>query len=61
VLIGRAYIWALAAGGEVALSQLMKSMRRELDATLALLGCPSVEDLDRSYVNIPGDWETKPR
>ena len=61
VLIGRAYIWALAAGGEVALSQLMKSMRRELDATLALLGCPSVQDLDRSYVNIPGDWETKPR
>jgi hypothetical protein len=28
-----------------------------LERTLRLLGCPSVGELDRSYVNVPKSWE----
>jgi hypothetical protein len=31
-------------------------LRTVLDRTLRLLGCPSVTDLDRSYVNVPKSW-----
>lgn len=54
--VGRAYLYGLAAGGgrgvEVALDLLDAGVRR----TMALLGCASVDDLDRSVVVPPPGW-----
>ena len=33
-------------------------LRADVDRTLRLLGCGSVADLDRSYVNVPESWRT---
>jgi isopentenyl diphosphate isomerase/L-lactate dehydrogenase-like FMN-dependent dehydrogenase len=38
VLLGRPYVWALAAGGEDAVTRLLKGFLAELDLTLALSG-----------------------
>ncbi|HEY3737625.1 MAG TPA: alpha-hydroxy acid oxidase [Jatrophihabitans sp.] len=56
VLIGRAYIWALAGGGEQGLRELLGELHEGLDGVLALLGCESVHDLDPSYVSLPRSW-----
>ena len=57
VLCGRAYAYGLAAAGEAGVDRAIEILRTDLERTLRLLGCPSVADLDRSYVNIPKSWE----
>ncbi len=57
VLCGRAYAYGLAAAGEAGVNRAVDILRSDLDRTLRLLGCPSVADLDRSYVNVPKSWE----
>jgi len=57
VLCGRAYAYGLAAAGEAGVNRAIEILCADLDRTLRLLGCPSVADLDRSYVNIPRNWE----
>jgi len=53
VLIGRAYVFALMAGGEPGVRRILEIFRDEIDQTLALLGCPSIDALDPSYVQLP--------
>ncbi|MBZ5655196.1 MAG: alpha-hydroxy-acid oxidizing protein, partial [Acidobacteriia bacterium] len=57
VLCGRAYAYGLAAGGEAGVDRAIEILRTDLDRTLKLLGCPSVAVLDRSYVNVPKNWD----
>jgi isopentenyl diphosphate isomerase/L-lactate dehydrogenase-like FMN-dependent dehydrogenase len=45
VLLGRAYVWALAVGGEAGVTQLVRAFLAELDLTLALSGHTSFEKL----------------
>ncbi|MES1248091.1 MAG: alpha-hydroxy acid oxidase [Actinomycetota bacterium] len=52
VLVGRPYLYGLAAGGEAGVDHVLDLLRRELDVTLALLGRPSVADLDPSAVRV---------
>jgi L-lactate dehydrogenase (cytochrome) len=56
VLVGRAYAYGLAAGGEAGVSRAVEILRSDLSRTLKLLGCGSVSELDRSYVGLPADW-----
>src|SRR5690606_39069938 len=56
VLVGRAYAYGLAAAGREGVTRAIEILRSELERTLKLLGCPSVNDLDESYVLLPGDW-----
>jgi L-lactate dehydrogenase (cytochrome) len=58
VLCGRAYAYGLAAAGEAGVNRAIEILRADLDRTLRLLGCPSVAELDRSYVNVPKSWDT---
>ncbi|GGE59322.1 L-lactate dehydrogenase [Streptosporangium jomthongense] len=44
-LVGRAWAYALAAGGEAAVSRLLDNFRYEVELTLALLGKNSVQQL----------------
>jgi isopentenyl diphosphate isomerase/L-lactate dehydrogenase-like FMN-dependent dehydrogenase len=57
VLCGRAYAYGLAAAGEAGVDRAIQILRTDLERTLRLLGCPSVAELDRSYVNVPRSWE----
>jgi L-lactate dehydrogenase (cytochrome) len=56
VLCGRAYAYGLAAGGEAGVRRAVEILRADLERTLRLLGCPSVGELNRSYLNIPQSW-----
>jgi isopentenyl diphosphate isomerase/L-lactate dehydrogenase-like FMN-dependent dehydrogenase len=57
VLCGRAYAYGLAAAGEDGVNRAIEILRADLDRTMRLLGCASVADLDRSYVNVPKSWD----
>jgi L-lactate dehydrogenase (cytochrome) len=57
VLCGRAYAYGLAAAGEAGVDRAIEILRTDLERTLRLLGCPSLAELDRSYVNVPRSWE----
>jgi len=56
VLVGRAYAYGLAAGGEAGVGRAIGILRADLVRTLKLLGCPSVAALDASYVRVPAHW-----
>ncbi len=51
VLCGRAYAYGLAAAGEAGVARALEILRADVERTLKLLGCPSVDALDRSYVD----------
>jgi L-lactate dehydrogenase (cytochrome) len=48
VLIGRAHVYGVAAGGEAGAAEAIRILKGELDSSLALLGWPDVQTLDRS-------------
>jgi L-lactate dehydrogenase (cytochrome) len=52
VLIGRAYTYGLAAAGEEGVTRAIEILRVDLLRTMALLGCPSLDQLDRSFVDV---------
>ncbi|HTZ10610.1 MAG TPA: alpha-hydroxy acid oxidase [Acidimicrobiales bacterium] len=54
VMVGRAFLYGLAAGGEDGVARVIEILRSELERTLVLLGCPSVQDLDPSWIDLPG-------
>jgi isopentenyl diphosphate isomerase/L-lactate dehydrogenase-like FMN-dependent dehydrogenase len=56
VLIGRSYIWGLAAGGEDGVAQVLRIMQDGIQRTLALLGCSTLEGLDRYFCRFPESW-----
>jgi L-lactate dehydrogenase (cytochrome) len=56
VLVGRAYAYGLGAGGGAGVAKAIEILRADLERTLRLLGCPSVADLDASYVDVPPHW-----
>jgi L-lactate dehydrogenase (cytochrome) len=50
VLLGRAWLWALAAGGMAGVDRMLSMLRRELEVVMTLAGCPSVAAIDRSIL-----------
>jgi len=59
VLIGRAYGYGLTAAGQAGVTRALEILRADVDRTLRLLGCPSIRDLDNSYVVAPGTWNLR--
>jgi isopentenyl diphosphate isomerase/L-lactate dehydrogenase-like FMN-dependent dehydrogenase len=61
VLVGRAYAWALGAAGGPGVARAIDILRTDLVRTMRLLGCPSIRDLDRSYIEVrPGTTAASP-
>ena len=56
VLAGRAYAYGLGAAGGAGVARAIEILCADLIRTLKLLGCPSVAELDRSYVEMPAHW-----
>jgi 4-hydroxymandelate oxidase len=50
VLIGRAYLWGLAADGERGVRRVLDVLAAELQLAMALAGCADVTQVDRSLV-----------
>ena len=51
-LIGRAWAYALGAGGEAGVTGMLTIMRQELRMAMSLTGCVDVRDADRSLLNV---------
>lgn len=58
VLIGRAYAYGLGAAGGAGVTRAIEILRADLVRTMKLLGCGSVAQLDRSWIEIPMEWPT---
>jgi len=56
VLVGRPYVYGLAAAGHAGVTRALEILRADLERTMKLLGCPSIAALDRSYVDVPAGW-----
>jgi 4-hydroxymandelate oxidase len=50
VLVGRPYVWGLAAAGALGVAQVIRLLRDELELTTALTGCRGVEDICSSAI-----------
>lgn len=50
VMIGRAFVYGLAAQGEPGVDAVLALLRDDIRNNLQLLGCPSVRALDRSFL-----------
>jgi isopentenyl diphosphate isomerase/L-lactate dehydrogenase-like FMN-dependent dehydrogenase len=56
VLIGRAYAFGLGAAGYAGVARALEILRADIERTIRLLGCPSMAELDRSYLEVPQGW-----
>ena len=56
VLIGRAYAFGLGAAGHAGVTRALEILRADIERTIRLLGCPSMAELDRSYLEVPQAW-----
>jgi len=51
VLVGRAYAYGLAAAGAPGVNRALEILRTDMHRTMKLLGCPSVKELNGSFVS----------
>ena len=56
VLIGRPYLYGLAAAGQEGVEQVLGNLRTELGRTLTLMGCPDVAALGPHWVEPADAW-----
>jgi L-lactate dehydrogenase (cytochrome) len=57
-MIGRAYAWALGAGGEAGVAKAIDILSKELSVTMALTGTNSIKDIGR-HVLVDGGAKKK--
>jgi L-lactate dehydrogenase (cytochrome)/glycolate oxidase len=56
VMIGRAYLWGLAANGQAGVENVLDVIRGGIDSALLALGKSDVKELDRTDVLAPTDF-----
>jgi isopentenyl diphosphate isomerase/L-lactate dehydrogenase-like FMN-dependent dehydrogenase len=59
VMIGRAYLWGLAANGQAGVENVLDLLRDGLGSALIGLGHPSIEDLTRADLVVPPGFERR--
>jgi len=57
ILIGRPYVWGLAAFGQVGVQRVVELLRAELVVSMGLAGKPHLASIDRSLVRLPGGYQ----
>jgi isopentenyl diphosphate isomerase/L-lactate dehydrogenase-like FMN-dependent dehydrogenase len=50
VLVGRPYMFALAAGGEAGVYRVLELLHNEIVRAMSLVGATTVKEIDRSLV-----------
>jgi L-lactate dehydrogenase (cytochrome) len=58
VLVGRAYMWGLAAADQAGATRAIEILRQEIDIAQTLLGRPTLAALDSSVVGLAGAAQT---
>jgi isopentenyl diphosphate isomerase/L-lactate dehydrogenase-like FMN-dependent dehydrogenase len=56
VLIGRAYLWGLAANGQAGVENVLDILRMGVDSALLGMGAASVHDLTPDHLTLPADF-----
>ncbi len=56
VMIGRAYLWGLAANGQAGVENVLDILRNGIDSTMLGLGKASISDLSPADLVIPADF-----
>lgn len=51
VLVGRPYVWGLAANGALGVAHVLRLLRDELEMTMALTGCARLDDVTRECLS----------
>lgn len=52
VLIGRSWVYAMAARGEAGINKLLSLYQQEIAATMGLIGVNNIEDIDRNVIEL---------
>lgn len=52
VLIGRSWVYAMAAQGEAGINKLLSLYQQEIAATMGLIGVNNIEDIDRNVIEL---------
>jgi L-lactate dehydrogenase (cytochrome) len=52
-LVGKSFLYGLAAGGRRGVTRMLEILRAELDVSMALTGCTDVRALDRRALRLP--------
>ncbi|CAE5967225.1 unnamed protein product [Arabidopsis arenosa] len=55
VLIGRPIVYGLAAKGEDGVKKVIDMLKNEFEITMALSGCPTIDDITRNHVRIENE------
>lgn len=55
ILIGRPYVWGLAAFGQDGVQRVVELLRAELVLSMGLAGKPNLAAIDRRLVRLPGE------
>jgi isopentenyl diphosphate isomerase/L-lactate dehydrogenase-like FMN-dependent dehydrogenase len=53
VMIGRPYLYGLAAAGELGVERILDILGAEMRRTMVLMGCTSVDELGQEWLEIP--------
>ena len=56
VMIGRAYLWGLAAAGQAGVENVLDLLRNGIDSALLGLGCAAVSDLSADNLVVPAGF-----
>lgn len=59
VFVGRAPLWGVSVAGEAGARRAIAILQQEIDRVLAYAGCPTIEALDRSILQLTpgfGEW-----
>lgn len=58
VLVGRAYVYGLAAGGYAGVTRAIEILHADIVRTMKLLGCDAISALGAHFVDIPYEWRS---
>lgn len=56
VLVGRPWLYGLAAGGEAGVGAVLELLRDSAARSLALVGCEEIGELTPAHVRVPAGW-----
>ena len=56
VLVGRPILWGLAVAGEQGVTHVLEILRSELERSMALAGCPTLDHVNRDLVRLPAHF-----
>jgi len=57
VMIGRATLWGIAAGGQPGAALALDILNSEIDRVMAYLGCRTIGEIDERIIYGMNDWE----